>query len=159
VDDTQVDLKVTAFMPNDYIDAPEQKLSTYRALAAADSKRELAQVAADLNDRYGTIPFATEQLIRVLELKQLAKHLGFARIKPEGKQHIVLETPMEEPAWKLRFDKIPGHLKARFVYAGGKVTVRGLGVLKPEKQVENLVEWFQLMQAGLPEREGVTGAL
>ncbi|MDB9527692.1 transcription-repair coupling factor [Oscillatoria sp. CS-180] len=152
VDDTQVDLKVTAFIPNDYIDDVEQKMSVYRALAAADSKRELAQIAADLNDRYGSIPFATEQLIRVLELKQLAKQLGFSRIKPESKQHIILETPMEEPAWKLLFDKIPGHLKSRFVYAGGKVMVRGLGVLKPEKQVENLVEWFQLMRAGLSDR-------
>lgn len=155
VDDTQVDLKVTAFIPNDYIDEVDQKMSVYRTLAAADSKRELAQIAADLNDRYGPIPFATEQLIRVLELKQLAKQLGFSRIKPESKQHIVLETPMEEPAWKLLFDKIPGHLKTRFVYAGGKVLVRGLGVLKPEKQVENLVQWFQLMQAGLGDREGV----
>lgn len=153
VDDTQVDLKVTAFIPNDYIDDTEQKMSAYRALAAADSKRELAQVAADLNDRYGTIPFATEQLIRVLELKQLGKRLGFSRIKPEGKQHIILETPMEEPAWKLLFDAIPGHLKSRFIYAGGKVTVRGLGVLKPEKQLDNLLEWFKLMQAGLPEKE------
>ncbi|MEM9502389.1 MAG: transcription-repair coupling factor [Cyanobacteria bacterium P01_E01_bin.43] len=155
VDDTQVDLKVTAFIPNDYIDDTEQKMSAYRALAAADSKRELAQVAADLNDRYGPIPFATEQLIRILELKQLGKQLGFARIKPEGKQHIILETPMEEPAWKLLFDKVPGHLKSRFVYAGGKVMVRGLGVLKPEKQVENLVDWFKLMQAGLQEKAGV----
>ncbi|MGD1861966.1 MAG: transcription-repair coupling factor [Leptolyngbyaceae cyanobacterium] len=154
VDDTQVDLKVTAFIPNDYIDDTEQKMTAYRALAAADSKRELAQVAADLNDRYGSIPFATEQLIRVLELKQLGKQLGFSRIKPEGKQHIILETPMEEPAWKLLFDAIPGHLKSRFIYAGGKVTVRGLGVLKPEKQLDNLVEWFQLMRAGLPEKAG-----
>ncbi|MEM6839226.1 MAG: transcription-repair coupling factor [Cyanobacteria bacterium P01_C01_bin.120] len=154
VDDTQVDLKVTAFIPNDYIDDTEQKMTAYRALAAADSKRELAQVAADLNDRYGSIPFATEQLIRVLELKQLGKQLGFSRIKPEGKQHILLETPMEEPAWKLLFDAIPGHLKSRFIYAGGKVTVRGLGVLKPEKQLDNLVEWFQLMRAGLPEKAG-----
>ena len=155
VDDTQGYRKVTAVIPIDYIDDTEQKMSVYRALAAADSKRELAQVAADLNDRYGPIPFATEQLIRILELKQLGKQLGFARIKLEGKQHIILETPMEEPAWRLLFDKVPGHLKSRFVYAGGKVMVRGLGVLKPEKQVENLVDWFKLMQAGLPEKEGI----
>jgi transcription-repair coupling factor (superfamily II helicase) len=155
VDDTQVDLKVTAFIPNDYIDDTEQKMTAYRALATANSKRELTQIAADLSDRYGSIPHATEQLIRVLELKQVAKQLGFARIKPEGKQHIILETPMEEPAWKLLFDHIPGHLKTRFVYTPGKVTVRGLGVLKPDKQLDNLTEWFQHMRAGLPAQEGV----
>jgi len=153
VDDTQVDLKVTAFIPNTYIEDVEQKMSAYRSLASADSKRELTQLAADLSDRYGPIPHATQQLIQVLELKQTAKQLGFSRIKPEGKQHVILETPMEEPAWKLLFDAIPGHLKSRFIYAGGKVTVRGLGILKPEKQLDNLLEWFKLMQAGLPEKE------
>jgi hypothetical protein len=39
VDDTQVDLKVTAFIPNDYIDDTEQKMTAYRALATANSKR------------------------------------------------------------------------------------------------------------------------
>jgi hypothetical protein len=57
------------------------------------------QIAADLSDRYGPIPHATEQLVRMLQLKLVAKQLGFSRIKPEGKQHVVLETPMEGPAW------------------------------------------------------------
>jgi transcription-repair coupling factor (superfamily II helicase) len=38
VDDTQVDLKVTAFVPNDYIPDLEQKMSAYRSLASASSK-------------------------------------------------------------------------------------------------------------------------
>ncbi|MEM9005384.1 MAG: transcription-repair coupling factor [Cyanobacteria bacterium P01_F01_bin.86] len=152
VDDTQVDLKVTAFIPNSYIDDVEQKMSVYRSLAAADSKRELTQIAVDLSDRYGSIPHATEQLIRVLELKQIAKQLGFAHIKLEGKQHVILETPMEEPAWKRLHENLPGHLKTRFVYGANKVTVRGLGVLKPDKQVDNLVEWFQYMRVGLGDR-------
>jgi transcription-repair coupling factor (superfamily II helicase) len=33
----------------------------------------------------------------MLELKLVAKAAGFSRIKPEGKQHVVMETPMEEP--------------------------------------------------------------
>jgi transcription-repair coupling factor (superfamily II helicase) len=56
VEDTQVDLKVTAFIPNDYIDDTEQKMTAYRALATANSKRELMQIAADLSDRYGPSP-------------------------------------------------------------------------------------------------------
>jgi hypothetical protein len=47
----------------------------------------------------------------MLQLKLVAKQLGFSRIKPEGKQHVVLETPMEGPAWKLLSEKLPGHLQ------------------------------------------------
>jgi transcription-repair coupling factor (superfamily II helicase) len=66
-----------------------------------------------------------------MELKQLAKKLGFSRIKPENKQHVVLETPMEEPA--------------------GKVTVRGLGVFKADQQLQNLIDAFERMQGAIPE--------
>jgi transcription-repair coupling factor (superfamily II helicase) len=107
VEDTQVDLNVTAFVPNDYIPDLEQKMSAYRSLASANSKVELMQIAADLSDRFGPIPHATEQLVRMLELKLVAKQAGFSRIKPEGKQHVVMEPPMEEPAWKKISEKRP----------------------------------------------------
>ncbi len=151
VDETQVDLKVTAFIPADYIRDLDQKMSAYRALVSSENRRELMEVIADLNDRYGTLPASISQLVKVLELKQIAKPLGFSRIKPEGKQNIVLETPMEKPAWNLLAEKVPAHLRSRFVYAPGKVTVRGLGVLNPDKQVENLIEWLGYMQSALKE--------
>jgi transcription-repair coupling factor (superfamily II helicase) len=151
VEDTQVDLNVTAFVPNDYIPDLEQKMGAYRSLAAANSKVELMQIAADLSDRFGPIPYSTAQLVRMLELKLVAKAAGFSRIKPEGKQHVVMETPMEEPAWKKLSEKLPSHLKTRFVYSGGKVVVRGLGVLKPEKQLESLTEWLGYLQGAIAE--------
>jgi transcription-repair coupling factor (superfamily II helicase) len=151
VDETQLDLKVTAFIPADYIPDLDQKMGLYRALVAASSKRELMQIVADLNDRFGPIPSAVEQLLKVLELKQLAKPLGFARIKPDGKQHVVMETPMEGPAWKLLEEKLPAHIKSRFVYAPGRVTVRGLGALKPDKQLDSLIEWLGYLQGALQE--------
>ena len=151
VDDTQIDLQVTALIPTDYIPDLDQKMSAYRAIAAANSSDELAAIAASFRDRYGEIPKAALQLIRVVELKQLAKKLGISRIKPEGKQHVVLETPMEEPAWKLLAANLPEHLKSRFVYTSGKVTVRGLAILKADQQLENLIDWLGKMQGALPE--------
>lgn len=151
VDDTQIDLNLTAFIPADYIPDLDQKMSAYRAVASAESKDELVQIAADWSDRYGPIPTAANQLLRVVELKQIAKSLGFSRIKPEGKQHVVLETPMEEPAWNLLKEKLPEHLRSRLVYTPGKVTVRGLAVLKAEQQLENLINFLSKMQGALPE--------
>jgi transcription-repair coupling factor (superfamily II helicase) len=151
VDDAQIDLNLTAFIPTDYIPDLDQKMSAYRAVASASSKQELTQIAADWSDRYGAIPVAASQLIRIVELKQIAKKLGFSRIKPEGAQHIVLETPMEEPAWNLLKANLPEHLHSRFVYTPGKVTVRGLGILNADQQLENLLNWLGKMQGALPE--------
>ncbi|MGQ9872107.1 transcription-repair coupling factor [Leptodesmis sp.] len=151
VEDTQIDLNLTAFIPADYIPDLDQKMSAYRTVATANSKQELAQIAADWSDRYGPIPVAAQQLLRVMELKQVAKKLGFSRIKPDGKQHVVMETPMEEPAWNLLKANLPEHLHSRFVYSSGKVTVRGLGVLNADQQLENLINWLNKMQGALPE--------
>jgi len=151
VDDTQIDLSVTAFIPADYIPDLDQKMSAYRQIASAQTPGELAQIAAEWNDRYGPIPVATEQLLRVMKLKQIAKKLGFARIRPEGKQHVMLETPMEEPAWNLLKEKLPSHLQGRFGYTPGKVTVRGLAALSIDLQLENLIDWLSRMQGAIPE--------
>jgi len=150
VDDTQIDLHLTAFIPADYIPDLEQKMTAYRSIATAHSKAELAQIATEWGDRYGSIPTPALQLIRVMELKQIAKKLGFSRIKPDGKQHIVLETPMEEPAWNLLKTNLPHHLHPRWVYGAGKVIVRGLGMLTAHQQLDNLINWLGTMENAIP---------
>ena len=120
VDETKLDLKLTAFIPNTYISDAEQKMDAYRIIATANSVKELKLIAEEWEDRYGKLPIPVQQLFRVVELKQLAKSLGFSRIKPDGKQHIALETPMEEPAFKLLKEKLPNHLQSRFVYTKKK---------------------------------------
>ena len=153
VEDTQIDLKLTSFIPANYISDPEQKMDAYRAIATATSKKELVQIAAEWEDRYGAIPSPTQQLIQVMELKQIAKAISFSRIKPEGQQNIVLETPMAEPAWNLIAENLPKHLRSRFVYAPKKVIVRGLGIAKPQKQLNDLIDWLGTIHKALPELE------
>ena len=151
VEDAQIDLSLTAFIPADYIADLDQKMSAYRSVASANTSEELQQIRADWCDRYGPIPLSAQQLIRVVELKQIAKQIGFSRIKPENKQHIVMETPMEEPAWNLLKANLPEHLHSRFVYSKGKVTIRGMAVLTAQKQLDNLIDWLGKMQGALPE--------
>ncbi|KAF3883739.1 MULTISPECIES: transcription-repair coupling factor [Nostocales] len=151
VDDTQIDLNLTAFIPADYITDLDQKMSAYRAVASAKNKEELMQIAAEWSDRFGAVPSPATQLLRVVELKQLAKNLGFSRIKPENKQHIVLETQMEEPGWNLLAENLPEHLRTRFVFSPGKVTVRGLAVVKADQQLQMLIDALNKMQGAVPE--------
>jgi transcription-repair coupling factor (superfamily II helicase) len=151
VEETQIDLHVTAFIPADYILDLDQKMSAYRAVASAGSGEELSQIKADWLDRYGPVPAAAEHLFRLVELKQIAKRLGFSHIKPEGKQHVILETKMEEPAWNLLKAKLPEHLHEKFVYSPGKVTVRGMGAIGADKQLECLIDWLGKMLGALTE--------
>ncbi|MFB2881630.1 transcription-repair coupling factor [Floridanema aerugineum] len=153
VDDTQIDLSLTAFIPSDYITDIDQKMSAYRSVASAKSKEELEQIVAEWSDRYGNVPPAAKQLLRVMELKQVARKLGFSRIKPDGKQHVILETKMEEPAWNILAENLPENLRSRFVFTPGKITIRGLGVVSADKQLQSLIDWLSKMQGALLEPE------
>ena len=65
-------------------------------------------------------------------------------------QH-VLESPMEEPAFRLRARGCPSICMAVCVSGRSgiqhKVMARGLGVLPMEKQLEQLMEWLHQMAA------------
>ena len=149
---------LTAFIPADWITENEEKMAAYRAAADCASKEALVELAAGWTDRYGPIPAPVQSLLQLLELKLLAKRCGFSRIKPE-KPNIALETPMEEPAFRLLRQGLPQHLHGRFVYQAGvgsqaKVLARGLGALPPSQQVEQLMAWLTAMAARLPGADG-----
>ncbi|MFM7265347.1 MAG: transcription-repair coupling factor [Cyanobium sp.] len=157
VDDTQVDLPVTAFIPAEWISENEEKMAAYRAAAQCESKTALLELAAAWADRYGPIPGPVNSLLRLLDLKLLAKRCGVARIRPE-KPNILLDTPMEEPAFRRLRQGLPPHLHGRLVYqagAGGtaKIVARGLGALPMDRQVEELRDWLERMAAQIPSAQ------
>ena len=53
------------------------------------------------SDHYALIPSVANGLLRIVELKQAAKSLGFSPIKRDDKQYVVLEPQIEEPTWNL----------------------------------------------------------
>jgi transcription-repair coupling factor (superfamily II helicase) len=160
VDDTQIDLPITAFIPGDWIADNDEKMAAYRAAAECTSKEAQLELASGWVDRYGALPAPVIALLQLMELKLLAKRCGFSRIKPD-KPNIALETPMEEPAFRLLRQGLPQHLHGRLVYQAGsgstaKVLARGLGVLPIDKQVEELKGWLEQMAAQIPGADGLT---
>ena len=70
---------------------------------------------------------------------------------------------MEEPAFRLLRQALPTHLHGRLVFQAGsgstaKVLARGLGMLPMEKQLEQLMDWLNLMAEQIPGSDGLTDA-
>ncbi len=148
VEDTQIDLPITAFIPGDWITDPDEKINAYRLATQCENNDSLVQFASSLIDRYGALPKAVESLIEVMKLKIIAKKCGFSRIKL-SKPNVELETMMDEPAFKLLRKGLANHLHGRFIFKKGDrcstVTIRGLGILDSDKLLEQLTEWLNLM--------------
>ena len=154
VDDTQVDLQLPAFIPATWIADSNEKMAAYRAVSGCENPTALLALAADWNDRYGALPAPVETLLLLMRLKLLARSCGFTRIQP-ARPNIVLETPMQEPAFRRLRQGLPKHLHGRLVYQGGsggsaKVVARGVGAFAPQQQVATLMEWLEAMATQLP---------
>jgi len=164
VEDTQVDLRVPAFLPGVWIADSNEKMAAYRAAANCQSPEELLALAAAWSDRYGPLPAPVQTLLQLMELKLMAKRCGVSRIRPE-KANIILDTPLQEPAFRRLRQGLPQHLHGRLIYQAGDVTAkiiaRGLGSLPTPQQLTTMMEWFQAMASQLPglEQKKVPAAL
>jgi transcription-repair coupling factor (superfamily II helicase) len=82
--EVRIELPVDAHLPHDYIAAERLRLQAYRQIAAIDSDTDLADVRAELTDRYGEPSEPVRQLLAVAELRMHARRLGIAEIAAAG---------------------------------------------------------------------------
>ena len=78
---TLADLDVDAFIPSEYILNEIQKLDTYKRIAALETKEEVSDMRDELKDRFGTVPKACENLLRISEIRFSAHKLGITEIR------------------------------------------------------------------------------
>jgi len=78
---TEIDLRVPALLPDDYIFDVSLRLSIYKRIASCDNKNELDDIQVELIDRFGLLPQATKNLVHIAKLRLKAQKIGIARIE------------------------------------------------------------------------------
>ncbi len=78
-----VSLDAGAYLPEEYIGSPSQRMGAYRRLAAAQTIEEGEAVMEELRDRYGPLPGPAQNLAEVIRLRILARRAGVAAISRE----------------------------------------------------------------------------
>lgn len=68
----EADLPVKAFIPETYIDDLEQRLYMYRKMAGVQTEEDIAQIEAELRDRYGEPPQPVQNILSVLRIRMRA---------------------------------------------------------------------------------------
>ncbi len=81
---TAINLGVDIRIPEDYVYDMSQRLRTYKRISSAESEGELADVHAEIADRYGPIPETVENLFEYSRLRREASKLGIISIDREG---------------------------------------------------------------------------
>ncbi|WDE14000.1 transcription-repair coupling factor [Thalassomonas haliotis] len=78
---TEIDLRLPALLPDDYIFDVSIRLSLYKRIASCKHKNQLDEIQVELIDRFGLLPQATKNLIQIAKLRLKAQKIGIARLE------------------------------------------------------------------------------
>ena len=135
--DTEVELRLPAFLPDTYIADVHVRLSLYKRIAAATDEAALDDLTAEIIDRFGALPPSAQHLLRIARLKLMARALGIRRldlgsqggyvlfervnqVEPTAVVRMVQKNPREyrlEGALKLRVTRAVETDEGRFKFA------------------------------------------
>ncbi|MEH2920829.1 transcription-repair coupling factor [Samsonia erythrinae] len=82
---TDVELRLPALLPDDFIPDVNTRLSLYKRIASAKTRVELDELKVELIDRFGLLPDASRYLLQIAALRQQAQALGIRRIEGNEK--------------------------------------------------------------------------
>ncbi len=82
----QINLGVPVLIPEAYVPDLDVRLGLYRRLSGLHSKVELEGFAAELIDRFGTLPREVNTLLLIVRIKEMCKKAGIAKLDggPKG---------------------------------------------------------------------------
>jgi len=112
----QITVDAPIMIPEDYVPDLAVRMALYRRLNQAQDKAEIESLAAEMIDRFGDLPSATQNLIRLIEIKHQAIGANIAKIDVGARGTLVSfhKDDFPDPAGLLAYvDKLQGTAKLR----------------------------------------------
>ncbi|MBT0587264.1 transcription-repair coupling factor [Alteromonas oceanisediminis] len=78
---TEIELRVPALLPEDYVGDVNTRLSLYKKLASCKTKVDIDAFQIELIDRFGLLPDAAKNLVAIAEQKLIAQQIGIVKIE------------------------------------------------------------------------------
>jgi transcription-repair coupling factor (superfamily II helicase) len=129
---TAINLGVDIRIPEEFIYDMSQRLRTYKRISSAENEEALADIHAEITDRYGAIPESVENLFEYARLRREASKLAVVSIDREGER---LAVKFSEKA-KIDPDKLIE------MVASGDATFTPAGVMKVSLKAVSDTEIF-----------------
>ena len=78
--DVQIELNVSSYIPDEYIENSSQKIEVYQNIALARTEEDIQNVIDEIIDRYGAMPEEVNNLLEIARIKELAKKAYVTKI-------------------------------------------------------------------------------
>ncbi len=92
--DPEINIPISAFLPDSFIPDNDQRLLSYKRLATAHEDSQVEQLAREWRDRYGPFPESARNLVLMAKFRLLCRQLGVAKVDgAENSFAIQFESP------------------------------------------------------------------
>ena len=140
-----VDIKTTAYIPDEWVGSYEQKMLEYKRLADVKSIAELENMTASLRDRFSKLPESVENLIKLIRLRLLGSSINITQIR-ETPDNIRIYSPFTMQEWLLLKRKISLNITKYFQWTNPPKTVKkAKGILLMKKNNLEFNEIFNIL--------------
>ena len=78
--DVQIELNVSSYIPDDYIENAAQKIEVYQNIALCRNDNDIEDITDELIDRYGMIPEEVNNLLKIIKIKILSREKYILKI-------------------------------------------------------------------------------
>ena len=111
--DCTVESDLELRLPPEYVPQENERITLYRRLDNMEQLEKVDEFRAELRDRFGEIPATTEELIRVVPLRMVARRLGIERlVLKSGKMRIYFVGDDNKAYYgSVAFGKVLGYLQ------------------------------------------------
>ncbi|MBI3754888.1 MAG: transcription-repair coupling factor [Deltaproteobacteria bacterium] len=80
----EINLKVSAYIPVEYIPEERQRLNMYKRIASSVSEEDITKLKEEIEDRFGDIPDLVDRLFKIMGIKLLLKKLKITELSQKG---------------------------------------------------------------------------
>ena len=78
--DVTIDINVSSFIPDSYIENGNQKIEVYQNIALCRDEQDLKNTEEDISDRFGKIPREVINLLEIARIKNICKAIGITKV-------------------------------------------------------------------------------
>jgi len=137
-----IDVKLDAYIPNDYIPQVSQKIGAYQQLANARSEAEVDELGEGLRDRFGALPEPLANLVEITKLRTVALRKGVTRVVID-ESRLTLGVGAGFAISPTAIPKLQSLTRNRFRFGDGRITID----LPARKSAEHLPLLRSLLDA------------
>ena len=94
-----IDISVDAYLPESYVRSGAQRIDLYKKIGSVETDADRDDILDEMEDRYGKLPKAAENLVRVAYLRALASRCHISRVEIKQDTALIYPERFSLPAW------------------------------------------------------------